>query len=120
MAKKKADGQPTKADAVREALKEGVDSPQDGAAYVKQKFRLDITPQQFSTYKSIEKKKANGGGTGVGNGRRGGGRPKADRPANGAASKGTGNAADLARQVKSLVDAYGAGQVKSMVEVFEG
>src|SRR3954468_20398166 len=68
MAKKK-NGGPTKADAVRQALKEGVESPQDGVAYVKEKFGLEITAQQFSTYKSIEKKKGNGGGNGVRSGK---------------------------------------------------
>src|SRR3954465_7440146 len=101
MAKKKAGGQPTKADAVREALKEGVESPQDGVAYVREKFGLEITAQQYSTYKSIEKKKAAGGK--AANGRRRGGRRKADRPIIGAGNNGTGNAVDLARQVKSLV-----------------
>src|SRR5947209_2227612 len=62
MAKKK-DGGTTKADAVREALKEGKDSPQEGAAFVKEKFGLDITPGQFSTYKSLEKKRAGKGGS---------------------------------------------------------
>lgn len=120
MAKKRRGDQPTKADAVRQAITEGKEVPQEGVAYIKEKFGLDITPQQFSTYKSIAKKKAAGSGTGVGNGRRGGGRRKTVRTAVDAGSNGMGNAADLARQVKSLVDAYGAGQVKSMVEVFEG
>lgn len=119
MAKKRGGDQPTKADAVRQAIAEGKDAPQEGVAYIKEKFGLDITAQQFSTYKSIAKKKA-AGGSGTSSGRGPGGRRKAVRSTAGTGSNGTGSAADLARQVKSLVDAYGAGQVKSMVEVFEG
>jgi hypothetical protein len=111
MAKKK-EGGPTKAHAVREALKEGIEAPQDGVAYVKEKFGLDITAQQFSTYKSIEKnRKTNkkGDESGPAPARRS---QRLKVPA--AAS----NPAELARQVKELVQQYGAAAVTDMAAVF--
>jgi hypothetical protein len=111
MAKKK-DGGPTKAHAVREALKDGIDTPQDGVAYVKEKFGLDITAQQFSTYKSIEKsnkKKKKGDESGPAPARR-------SQPLKVPAT--ASNPADLARQVKGLVQQYGAAAVSDMVAVF--
>jgi hypothetical protein len=115
MAKKKTGGPPTKADAVRETIREGIDKPAEAVAYIKEKFGLDITPQQVSTYRSIEKKRAGGGNSS-------GGRTAAPErlprrvPAPAASA---GNPADLARQIKALVETFGAGPVKSMVEVFE-
>jgi len=111
MARKKADGKMTKADAVRASIADGKDMPADGAAYIKEKFGLDVTPQQFSTYKSIANKKA-----GKAPGRRGR-KPGAAvaAPANG--RRGS-NPADLARQVKSLIGQFGAVAVSDMVAVF--
>jgi hypothetical protein len=98
----------SKTAAVRAAIAEGVDKPADGVSYVKEKFGVDITAQYFSIIKSQVKKKGPSprvrktasGTTGVGNG------------------KAVGTAADLARQVKTLVEAYGADAVKGMAEVF--
>lgn len=39
----------TKAEAVRHALVEGIETPADGVAYVKEKHGLELTPQQLST-----------------------------------------------------------------------
>jgi hypothetical protein len=114
MARKKAHGKMTKADAVRAAIAEGVDMPAEGAAYVKEKFGLDVTPQQFSTYKSIAKKKA-----GKAPGRRG---RKPGAPASTAAvNSSTNGPAGLAIQVeaiKSLVDLLGVEQVVSIARLF--
>ena len=49
MARTKADGKMTKADAVRAALAAGVDMPAEGSAHIKEKYGLVVTPQQFST-----------------------------------------------------------------------
>lgn len=116
----------TKTEAVRRAIADGVDSPAEGAAYIKDKFGLDITNQQFSTYKSIAKKKS-----GVAPARRG---PKPGRKITGVENvlkpreaapnghrEGNGkavNAADLARAVKQLVSEYGADAVREMTSVF--
>lgn len=97
----------TKTEAVRRALADGADTPAEGVAYAKEKFGLDITPQQFSTYKSIAKKKAGGGS--AGRGRRS------------SAAYGNGQAAGsaaLARDVKRLVETYGADAVTDMAKVF--
>jgi len=102
MAKRRTDGGVSKMDAVRQALAEGKDKPQDGAAYIKEKFGIEIAPQMFSSYKGLLKKKG-------ANGRRRGRRSNA---------AGSGNPAELARQVKSLVAAYGAAAVSDMLAVF--
>lgn len=85
----------------------GRDDPTDGAAHVKAEFGLDVTPAVFSTYKAAERKKA--------------GRA-ADKAVPTAAVKAAGKNADpvaFVRQVKELVDVYGAAAVKDMVRVFE-
>jgi hypothetical protein len=111
MARKKADGKMTKADAVRAALAAGVDMPAEGSAHIKEKYGLDVTPQQFSTYKSIANKKA-----GKAPGRRG-----RKSGAAVAAKSSTNGPAGLALQVeaiKSLVDQLGVEQVVSIAQLF--
>ena len=112
MAKKKEAeeaGTMSKADAVRAALAEGKTKPQDACAWIKEKFDIDITPQHFSSYKSQEVKKQEGGTSG-------GGR-RAAEPAG--QRVGSGNPVELAKQVRALVQQHGAAAVKGMVEVFE-
>jgi hypothetical protein len=103
----------TKADAVRAAIADGADNPTEGVAYIKGKFGIDITPQQFSTYKTVDKKR---GGKPAG---RRGRQPRAvsavmpTAPANGHAG--------LALQVeaiKTLVEQLGADQVVSIAKLF--
>lgn len=117
MASKKADGKMTKTDAVKAAMADGVDNPTEGAAYIKTKFGLDITPQVFSTTKSIAKKKAAETNGHAGAGNNGTSVPKVSKKV---ASAGTGvdDAAALARGVKQLVEQYGAAAVKNMADVF--
>lgn len=100
MAKRKTGGM-SKMDAVRQALAEGKDKPQEGVAYIKEKFSIEIAPQMFSSYKGLLKKKG-----GTGNGRRR------------SSAAGRSNPAELARQVKSLVAVYGAAAVSDMLAVF--
>jgi hypothetical protein len=109
MARKKAECKMTKADAVRAALAAGVAMPAEGSAYVKEKYELDVTPQQFSTYKSIANKKA-----GKAPGRRGRKPSAAAAPTNG---RSGGNPADLARGVKQLIQQFGAAAVSDMLAV---
>jgi hypothetical protein len=113
MARKKADGKMTKADAVRAALTAGVDKPADGAAYVKEKFGLEVSPQQFSTYKSIANKKA-----GKAPGRRG--RRAAVTPMAVPSPVGSGpvGLATSVEAIKVLVDTYGVEQVVSIARLF--
>jgi hypothetical protein len=97
----------TKTAAVLAAINEGVDTPSRGVGYVKEKFGVEVTPQQFSIIKSQAKKKAGGG--------RSGGSERVSRVSS---RNGAPAAAALARQVKMLVDQYGAEAVKDMAGVF--
>lgn len=118
MARKKDDaeagnGSMSKADAVRAAVSEGKLKPLDACAWIKEKFNIDITPQHFSSYKSSQAKKE-----GKPAGRPG--RKLREATAAHAPSGprvGNGGAADLARQVKSLVTQYGADEVSGMLAV---
>ena len=101
----------TKADAVRAAITDGADNPTEGAAYIKAMFHLDITPQQFSTYKSQQKAKA--------------GKPAARRGRQPGTVVGTSSMANgsigLALQVeaiKTLVEQLGVEQVVSIARLF--
>jgi hypothetical protein len=113
----------TKADVMRDALKAGITKPTEAVEYIKDKFGVVLTLKQFSNFKSAEK--ANAGKRKSG---RRAGRPAASEsaiiavvaPAAPAAKNGkAGNALELARQIKDLVQTYGAGTVKGMVDVFE-
>ncbi len=105
-----------KSDAMREAIKRGIDMPQDACAFIKKEFGLEVTPQSFSTFKSVSKKKE--GQTSAVRTRRG---RQAAAPAVVASGPrvGTGNAVELAKQLKKLVDAYGVTAVREMTTVFE-
>lgn len=124
MAKKKADpdaaDQPvggqkvSKADAVRAALAAGMDKPQEGVAYIKGQFGLDLSTQMFSSYKSQEAKRA-------GQGRRRG-RPARVIAGNGKSETNGHGPAGLATQIqaiKTLVDKLGADQVIGIARLFE-
>jgi hypothetical protein len=111
MAKKAEAEKMTKADAVRAAIKAGHDMPQAASEYIKTSYGLEVTPQQFSTYKSLENK-------------RGGKKARKAQATASPVPKATqtvhaSNPADLARGVKSLVETFGADAVKGMVGVFE-
>jgi hypothetical protein len=113
MARKKADGKMTKADAVRAAIADGKDMPAEGSSHIKEKYGLDVTPQQFSTYKSIANKKA-----GKAPGRRG---RKPGAVAASAAKSTTNGPVGLSTQVeaiKTLVDTLGVEQVVSIAQLF--
>jgi len=106
-----------KSDAMREAIKRGIDKPQAASEFIKSEFGLDVTPQVFSSFKSISKKKG-----GNSSGKRRGRPPQAQVATTSGVGNGNGRSsspAELARAVKSLVDAHGAEAVKEMVGVFE-
>lgn len=127
MAKRKADDTPEapaaeagqkmkKSDAMREAIKRGIDKPIAASEFIKSEFGLDVTPQVFSSFKSISKKKE--GETSPVRARRARQAAEVLATPNGQ-RVGNRNPAELAKQVKELVAQFGAGTVKSMVEVFE-
>jgi hypothetical protein len=112
----------TKADAVRAAIKAGADKPQDAIPFIKEKFGIEISAQHFSSYKSSFLKKA---GKAPG---RPGRKPKSETTeaaapmattSNGqrVGKRNAGGAAELARQVRTLVTQYGADEVAGMVAV---
>jgi hypothetical protein len=120
--KKSAEGQPegetgkvTKADAVREALAEGIEGPSEIADFAKTEHGLEISPAMVSSYKSQFKAKA--GQSGI---HKKGGRPrKAPEAASPAiAQDDVGIVADLAA-VKRLVEKLGVEQVRQMAGLFE-
>jgi membrane-associated protease RseP (regulator of RpoE activity) len=103
----------SKADAVRAALAEGKDSPEEGVEFIKTKYGIEMTKPTFSSYKAQDKaRKAK-----AGNGKPA---PAAPRPKPVAASSNghAGNPAELAREVKALVEKFGAVAVKEMTDVF--
>lgn len=109
----------TKADAVRAALAEGIETPDEGIAFIKSRYGIDMGKAMFSSYKSQQKAKA--GQSGVHRqGVRKGGRPRKapETPASAATGVDVGIVADLAA-VKRLVERMGAGQVREMIALFE-
>jgi hypothetical protein len=120
MAKKKADETSEipeapklkKSDAMREAIKRGIDKPQDASEFIKKEFGLDVAPQVFSSFKSISKKK--GAGSTV---------ESMASTVFAAAPKANGHhvniggAIELAKQLKGLVTQYGADEVSGMLAV---
>jgi hypothetical protein len=121
MAKKAADDQPTsqpkmtKTDAVKAALAEGVDKPEDGVAFIRDRFGLEVTNAQFSTYKSLAKAKgaAKRGRKGARKGHEERSTPKGHTVGNGLV------AVDDLEAVKGLVAKIGADQVKRIAGLFE-
>ena len=119
----------TKSQAMDAAMAAGADMPAEGVAYVKEHFGLEVSNKQFSTHKSMVKQMAAIDA-----------RPKSAKPLpvpKTAVAKATpvpaavepatpppapvrpaASAADLARQIKSLVADHGAGAVGEMLDVF--
>lgn len=102
----------SKANAVRAAVAEGMTTPEDGVAYIKTKFGMDVTKLMWSSYraqdKARQKKKAADGEAAPAP------KPRAVASSNGKAS----SPAELAREVKALVEKFGATAVKEMTDVF--
>ncbi|HYH66062.1 MAG TPA: hypothetical protein VD866_15315 [Urbifossiella sp.] len=129
MARKKADAEETaaptekvnKAAAVRAALAEGVDTPDEGIAFIKARYGIEMGKPMWSSYRSQEKarqaKRAGGGST-----RRG----RAPRVASAvpdaasapAPSNGSIGVAGSVQAIKSLCDQLGANQVVAIAQLF--
>lgn len=101
----------SKADAVRAALAEGVDQPEEGVAFIKARFGLDISRQMFSSYKTFEKKRA-------GKVRRRGGRRASGAAAPSPSRNGKGDVVAAVETIKKLVDELGVDQVKRLADIF--
>ena len=151
MAKTKSDATDapamSKMDAARAAIRGGAAMPQAGAAHVKERYGIDISPNVFSSHKTKvmqelaaeagspapepEPEPARQANAVKPDAPKAEARPPALKPEAKAppvpkaapAPKpptSTGSPADLARQVKQLVEQYGAGSVREMADVFEG
>lgn len=94
----------SKMEAVRRTLAAGVEKPQEGVEYVRREFGLEIPTPVFSSYKSQIRAKDNSS------------RP---RSARGRVSP-VGDPVELARDVKELVQRYGADAVRDMIDVLDG
>lgn len=103
MARKKDDGTISKAEAVRQTLAAGVTKPKEASAYIQQTYGLEVKPQVFSAYKSLDKKKKKKGGR--------------KAPGRAVAGGAADSPVELARGVKQLVATYGADAVADMLTV---
>jgi hypothetical protein len=103
----------TKSDAVRAALAQGVDKPEEGVAFIRDRFGLEVTNAQFSTYKSLARAKGKVGRKGARKGHGVGATPKHHTVGNGLVE------VDDLEAVKGLVAKIGADQVKRIAGLFE-
>ena len=103
-----------KTEAVRQALAAGKDMPSAGVAWIKETLGVEVTNQQFSSYKTQEKAKGSAASSKA---------VPVPVASNGAVhrngSVGHGLSLDAAKQVKELVGKFGAKTVKELAELFE-
>ncbi len=113
-------GKVSKAGAVRAAIAEGIDVPEEGVAFILKKFGIEITKPQFSSYKSQDKarQQKKGGDTPAKRGRPASTAPvTASTPAPSLPS-GNANLAISVEAIKTLVEQYGVEQVVSIARLF--
>jgi hypothetical protein len=109
----------SKADAVRAAMAEGNDTPEEGVAFISKRFGVEVTRQQFSSYKSQEKARQQKKGGQEENGQQG--KRAVEAPVAEvvpAPRNGTPDVAESIQAIKSLVDTLGVDQVKQIAEIF--
>jgi hypothetical protein len=97
----------SKTDTVRPSLADSLDNPTEAVAHIKKKFGIDITTQQFSTYKSNSKIK---GAKHT---------KKTRKPPGVAIANGLIDVFDAAAAVKELCSQIGTDKVKKLVGLFE-
>jgi hypothetical protein len=109
----------SKMDAVRQALRElgRKAKPLKIQAFIKDNFKIDMTPDHISNYKSTILK-----GKGKKSGKQG--RPKATaataaKPAGGNAKGGSGLAPEDVANVKTLVRRFGSDSLKKLIDVLK-
>ena len=108
-----------KVDAVRNALAAGKDSPDEGTAYIRQHYGIDMANTQFSTVKSQLKKKESGQPAlkAAAPRKR---KPVVEgyvAPPPKARSEGEPDVLLALESVKELVETYGADQVRRIVDL---
>jgi hypothetical protein len=111
----------TKADAVRQALANGKEGPEEGTDYIRDEFGIEMTRQMFSSYKAQEKARDAKQGASAPKGRPG------RKPASVAQldqvvktiqpTMGSGVVGDLAA-IKHLVERLGVEEVKQIADLF--
>ena len=110
----------SKADAVRAALAEGIDTPDEGIAFLQKRFGIEMGKPMWSSYKAQEKaRKAKLNGDAPPKL----GRPPAvatDAPAPARSIATGGSVSDSLKSVKELVDRLGADEVIKIAEIFRG
>ena len=108
MARKKTQDETTitKAEAVRRALAEGIESPKAGVVFIKDRFGIEIAPMHFGAQKSqIRQKERATKGESEGRSRR---EPR---------SSGQGELLAAMEAMKPLVASLGVEQVKRIAEL---
>lgn len=110
----------SKADAVRAAVAEGIDTPDEGVAFIKSRFGIEMAKPMWSSYRSQEKarqKKQAGGAAPKKPGRKpaveGYLAPPPKQPANG----GEADLLVALEAIKPLVASLGAEKVKRIVDL---
>jgi hypothetical protein len=109
----------SKTEAVRRALADGFDGPQEGTAYIRKEFGIEIAPQHFSAVKSQIKKRE---GSAAPKGKPGR-KPKQPAASDGylappkAPADGGPDLLDSLESLKPLIAQYGAERVKRMVDL---
>lgn len=106
----------SKAEAARRTLAEGITLPREASVHIKQKYGLEISPQQFSAEKSRMKLRS-GGLPGGGHSQ---GRLEAyTAPATGGSggSNGDPGLLEALEAIKPLIETLGAEKVKRMVDL---
>ena len=97
----------TKADAVRAALAEGVETSKEGVEFIKDRFGIEIAPMHFAAQKSQIKKKEQGEDQGT---------RKAPKPRQ-ATDGDQGDLLAAMEAIKPLVASLGAEKVKRIVDL---
>lgn len=110
----------SKAEAVRQAMGEGLDSLDEIEGFLKSRFGIEMPRAQLSAYKAQTKKKAAGGDEST--------KPKRGRKPRQMAemghvatskveAKGDGDLLDALKAIKGLVSAHGVAKVHEMVDL---
>jgi hypothetical protein len=96
----------SKADAIRAALRAGVDSPSAAEKYIKKRFGIEVSRAHFSAFKSQAKKAAGGSD----------GHYAASTKVDGVLD---GDLLDALEKMKPLVASLGAERVKRIVDLLD-
>jgi hypothetical protein len=108
----------SKSAAAREAIAQGIDSPEDAVAFIKQRFGIEMSKPHFSAVKSqLKKREASGAAPKASRGRK----PKAAVEGYLAPPKvvptGEGDLLEALEAMKPLVASLGAEKVKRIVDL---